>query len=80
MFPVSRGGRDSCENVAKACKRCNAGKGSSVTRAYNMDLLALPYRPNHAGYLALSYSGRILGNQKTFLSKRFSSNSRFLSR
>lgn len=66
MFPLARGGRDCCENVTKACKRCNARKGSSVTRACNMDLLALSYCPNHAEYLALSYSGRILGNPKAF--------------
>ena len=32
-----------------------------------MDLLALPYQPNHAEFLALSHSGRILGDQMAFL-------------
>tara|TARA_A100000164_G_C21631287_1_gene641355 strand:- start:419 stop:598 length:180 start_codon:yes stop_codon:yes gene_type:complete len=43
-----------------------------------MELLALPYQPNHAEYLALSHSGRILGDQMAFLRKQFSSNSRLL--
>jgi hypothetical protein len=43
-----------------------------------MELLALPYRPNHAEYLALTHSGRILGDQMSFLRRQFSSNSRLL--
>ena len=34
-----------------------------------MELLALPYRPNRAEYLALTHSGRILGDQMAFLSR-----------
>jgi len=43
-----------------------------------MELLALPYRQNHAEYLALSHSGRILGDQMAFLRRQFSANSRVL--
>jgi hypothetical protein len=42
----------------------------------SLSLLALPYRPNHAEYLALTHSGRILGDQMTFLQNQFSINSR----
>jgi hypothetical protein len=42
----------------------------------SLALLALPYRPNHAEYLALSHSGRILGDQMTFLKGQFSANGR----
>ncbi len=41
-----------------------------------MELLALPYRPNHAEYLALTHSGRILGDQMAILRRQFSSGSR----
>ncbi len=78
VIPVSRGGEDIWTNVVTACKRCNARKGSQSTAECNMDLLALPYQPNHAEYLALSHSGRILGDQMSFLRKQFSSNSRLL--
>lgn len=78
VIPLSRGGHDVWTNVVTACKRCNARKGSLLPDECNMELLALPYLPNHAEYLALSHSGRILGDQMAFLRKQFSSNSRLL--
>ena len=77
-MPISRGGLDVWTNVVTACKRCNAYKGNISLDDSSMELLALPYRPNHAEYLALSHSGRILGDQMAFLSKQFSKNSRLL--
>ena len=76
--PVSKGGRDIWTNVVTSCKRCNARKGNSNLADISMDLLALPYKPNHAEFLALSHSGRILGDQMAFLKRQFSSNSRLL--
>lgn len=78
VIPISRGGLDVWTNVVTACKRCNARKGSLLPDECHMELLALPYLPNHAEYLALSHSGRILGDQMAFLRKQFSSNSRLL--
>jgi len=74
IHPLSRGGRDRWTNVVTACKRCNARKGSALLEEISMDLLALPYCPNHAEYLALSHSGRILGDQMAFLKRQFSAN------
>jgi len=76
--PISRGGRDIWTNVVTSCKRCNARKGSAMLSNITMELLALPFKPNHAEYLALSHSGRILGDQMAFLQRQFSSNSRLL--
>lgn len=78
LIPISRGGRDIWTNVVTACKRCNAHKGSRLLDECSLDLLALPYRPSHAEYLALTNSGRILGDQMEFLRKQFSSKSRLL--
>ena len=78
VVPLSRGGLDVWTNVVTACKRCNARKGNLLPDESRMELLALPYLPNHAEYLALSHSGRILGDQMAFLRKQFSSNSRLL--
>ena len=78
VHPLSKGGADCWTNVVTACKRCNARKGNALLEDSNMELLALPYRPNHAEYLALSHSGRILGDQMAFLKRQFSSNSRLL--
>jgi hypothetical protein len=65
-------------NVVTACKRCNARKGNRLLSESSLSLLALPYRPNHAEYLALTHSGRILGDQMTFLENQFSINGRGL--
>ena len=43
-----------------------------------MELLSLPYVPNFAEYLALTNSGRILGDQMDFLKSQFGKNSRLL--
>ena len=78
VVPISKGGLDVWTNVVTACKRCNTHKGNLSLEDCSMALLALPYRPNHAEYLALSHSGRILGDQMAFLRKQFSKNSRLL--
>ena len=75
VVPISKGGLDVWTNVVAACKRCNARKGDLRLEDCTMDLLALPYRPNHAEFLALSHSGRILGDQKAFMRKQYSKNS-----
>ena len=43
-----------------------------------MDLLALPYVPNMAEYLALINSHRITGDQMAFLRNQFGEDSRHL--
>ncbi len=74
----SRGGRDVWDNVVAACKRCNHAKGHRRLEEAGMELLALPYTPNFAEYLALINSGRILGDQMDFLRAQFGKDSRLL--
>jgi 5-methylcytosine-specific restriction endonuclease McrA len=76
--PTSRGGLDRWENVVSACRRCNQHKANRTPEEANMELIALPYRPNNAEYLALTNSRRILCDQMEFLRSQFSKNSRFL--
>jgi len=76
--PTSRGGTDRWENVVAACRRCNQHKANQTPEEANMQLVALPYQPNNAEYLALINSRRILGDQMEFLRTQFSKNSRFL--
>lgn len=71
VVPISRGGDDEWTNVAAACRRCNIHKGDRLLQECEMELLALPYAPNLAEYLALTNSGRILGDQLSFLESRF---------
>jgi 5-methylcytosine-specific restriction endonuclease McrA len=78
VVPRSRGGTDCWENVVAACKRCNHHKGDRLLDEISMELVALPYTPNLAEYLALTNSGRILGDQMDFLKAQFGRNSRLL--
>ena len=79
VLPVSKGGVDHWDNVVASCKRCNHFKGNRLLTDCSLELLALPYVPNFAEYLALINSGRILGDQMDFLRKSFGANSRMRS-
>lgn len=78
VVPKSRGGSDLWDNVVSACKRCNHRKGDRLLDEAGVELLALPYAPNFAEYLALINSGRILGDQMDFLKAQFTRESRLL--
>jgi len=69
--PLSKGGLDRWSNVVTACKSCNTRKGCRTPEAAYMPLLAIPYVPNWAEYLALS-NRRILADQMEFLTRQFS--------
>ncbi len=71
IIPRSMGGRDEWNNVVAACKRCNHYKGSRLIEDCGWELVALPYTPNLAEYLTLVNSGRILGDQMSFLESLF---------
>ncbi len=71
VIPISRGGSDKWSNVVTACRTCNIRKGNRTPEAAHMPLLAVPYVPNWAEYLALS-NRRILADQMQFLKSQFS--------
>jgi 5-methylcytosine-specific restriction endonuclease McrA len=71
VIPMSRGGRDRWSNVVTACRHCNTRKGNRTPEEAHMPLLAVPYVPNWAEYLALS-NRRILADQMEFLKSQFS--------
>lgn len=71
VIPLSKGGRDRWSNVVAACRHCNTHKGNRRPEDARMRLLAVPYVPNWAEYLALS-NRRILADQMEFLKVRFS--------
>jgi 5-methylcytosine-specific restriction endonuclease McrA len=78
VLPRSRGGADEWDNVVAACRRCNHFKSNRLLDECGMELIALPYVPNFAEYLALINSGRILGDQMDFLKTQVGRNSRLL--
>ncbi|TAK37894.1 MAG: HNH endonuclease [Lysobacteraceae bacterium] len=66
VVPLSRGGRDSWENVVAACFHCNSRKGGRTPQQAAMPLLAVPYRPSWIEHLILS-NRNILADQMAFL-------------
>lgn len=76
IHPTSRGGKDIWTNVVAACRRCNHHKQDRTPEEANMELLALPFEPNPAEYLALMNSNRIRADQMDFLKSQFSKNCR----
>lgn len=66
VVPLSRGGRDTWENVVCACFHCNSRKGGRTPQQASMPLLAIPYRPSWIEHLILS-NRNILADQMAFL-------------
>ena len=75
VVPRSRGGKDTWANVVTACKRCNNRKADRLPEEVGVQLLAIPFVPNHAEWLFLR-NRRILTDQTEFLKSRCSQNSR----
>ena len=71
VIPLSQNGKDKWSNVVSACRTCNTRKGNRKPEEANMPLLAIPYVPNWAEYLALS-NRKILADQMEFLKSQFS--------
>lgn len=58
IIPRSRGGADTWENLACACKQCNNRKGNRTPEEANMRLLIRPRKPHHVMFLK-HYVGKI---------------------
>ncbi|HXH03217.1 MAG TPA: HNH endonuclease [Candidatus Competibacteraceae bacterium] len=70
ITPLVQGGTDHWNNVVSACKRCNHHKGGRTPEQAGMQLLAIPFTPNHAEYVFLQ-GRRILADQMDFLQAHF---------
>ena len=70
VTPMVQGGTDHWNNVVTACKRCNHHKGGRTPEQAGMQLLAIPFIPNHAEYIYLQ-GRRILADQMDFLRAHF---------
>jgi 5-methylcytosine-specific restriction endonuclease McrA len=71
VIPISKGGKDRWSNVVAACRSCNTRKANRIPEKAHMPLLAVPFIPNWAEYLALS-NRKILADQMEFLKSQFS--------
>ena len=70
LLRLSRGGKDSWNNVVTACKRCNNRKAGQTPEQAGMELLAVPFTPTHAEYIYLQ-GKRVLADQMEFLFAHF---------
>lgn len=70
VTPMVQGGGDQWNNVVTACKRCNHHKGGRTPEQAGMQLLAIPFTPNHPEYIYLQ-GKRILSDQMDFLGAHF---------
>jgi 5-methylcytosine-specific restriction endonuclease McrA len=77
IMPRSRGGEDTWMNSVTACRPCNQRKGSKTLKEARMELLYLPYVPNHYENLIL-LNRSILGDQMEYLLSGVPKNSRIL--
>lgn len=77
ILPKSRGGTDNWMNVVTACKECNSKKGYKTLKEARMELIYVPYVPNHFENLILQ-NRSILADQMEYLLSGVPKHSRIL--
>ncbi|MEO0470670.1 MAG: HNH endonuclease [Bacteroidota bacterium] len=66
VIPKSRGGRDTWENLATACQKCNAKKGDLTLEQSEMEMSHAPFRPSFVMYLS-TFAGTVRDDWKPYL-------------
>ncbi len=66
VFPKSRGGKDTWENLVSACVPCNNRKGDRTPEEANMSLQGKLYRPSHVMFIR-DYVGTMDDTWKPYL-------------
>lgn len=66
IVPKSRGGANDWMNVVTSCKPCNALKSNKTLKESRMELLYVPYVPNHFENMILQ-NRNILADQMDYL-------------
>jgi 5-methylcytosine-specific restriction endonuclease McrA len=51
VYPRSRGGKTTWDNLTTACKRCNAAKGHRTPEEAKMPLCIKPYKPSFLAFI-----------------------------
>lgn len=78
IIPASRGGGDTWGNSATACRKCNHAKGNRTPEEWGRLLIAVPFTPNHAEFLFLKNSRKIIADQMEYLQASFRQDSPLL--
>ena len=77
IMPRSRGGENTWMNVVTSCKECNAKKGAKTLKEAGLELLYVPYEPNHFENMILQ-NRTILADQMEYLMSGVPKHSRIL--
>ena len=77
IVPRSRGGSDAWMNVVTACRSCNSKKDNLTLKESGMELLYVPYVPNHFENMILQ-NRNILTDQMDYLMSGVPRHSRLL--
>lgn len=77
IVPKSKGGENTWMNVVTACLSCNGKKGHKLLKECKMELLYLPYAPNHYENMILQHR-TILADQMEYLLAGVPKHSRIL--
>jgi 5-methylcytosine-specific restriction endonuclease McrA len=77
ILPKSRGGANTWMNVVTACVLCNNKKDSKTLKEAKMELLYVPYEPNHFESMILQ-NRNILADQMEYLISGVPKHSRIL--
>lgn len=75
IVPVSRGGANVWMNVVTACKKCNSVKSDKTLKEARLELLYVPYEPNHYEHMIL-LNRNILADQMDYLKSGIPKHSR----
>ena len=77
ILPKYHGGENTWMNVVTACKECNSKKGHKTLKEARMELLYIPYEPNHYENMILQ-NRTILADQMEYLLSGVPKHSRIL--
>ena len=77
IVPKYHGGENTWMNVVTACKDCNSKKGHKTLKEAHMELLYVPYEPNHYENMILQ-NRTILADQMEYLLSGVPKHSRIL--
>lgn len=77
IIPKYLGGINSWTNIVTSCKSCNLKKGHKTLKEANMELLYVPYEPNHYENMILQ-NRTILADQMEYLLAGVPKHSRIL--
>jgi 5-methylcytosine-specific restriction endonuclease McrA len=69
VYPKSKGGKTTWDNLVTACKHCNAKKGDSTLEEAQMQLNMKPYKPSFIMFLR-DFSGNVEESWLPFVGKK----------